>query len=154
MPHVEAIFISGKKAVPLTSVDRVLAIAGAGLQGDRYGVKSGTLSKKSATESGRQITLIEAEAIERLEREHGIRLGPGESRRNVVTRGIELNDLVGKKFRVGPVECIGIMLCDPCGHLEKLTQKGVKKGLHNAGGLRADILTGGELAVGDSIEVL
>lgn len=151
MPHVEAIFITDKKAVPLTSVPRVLAIAGAGLQGDRYLAKGGTLSKK---EAGRQLTLIEAEAIERLEREHGIELGPGESRRNVVTRGIALNDLVGKRFRVGPVECVGVMLCDPCGHLEKLTQKGVKKGLDNAGGLRADIVTGGEIAVGDQIDVL
>lgn len=151
MPHVEAIYITDQKAVPLTSVTRVLAIAGAGLQGDRYLAKGGTLSKK---EAGRQLTLIEAEAIERLEREHGIKLAQGESRRNVVTRGIALNDLVGKRFRVGAVECFGVMLCDPCGHLEKLTRKGVKKGLDNAGGLRADIVTGGELAVGDKIDVL
>lgn len=151
--HVEGIFITPKKAGHLEPVESVNAIAGAGLEGDRYRIKEGTLSRKAA-EPGRQLTLIESEALERLASEHGIALAPGESRRNVVTRGIALNDLVGKRFRVGAVECVGIMLCDPCGHLEKLTRKGVKHGLDNAGGLRADILVGGQLAVGDSIDVL
>ena len=153
MARVVGIFITGKKGSALSGVERVRAVAGAGLEGDRYGAQAGTFSKKAA-EPGRQITLIESEALERLEREHGIALAPGASRRNVVTEGIALNDLVGKRFRVGAVECVGVKLCDPCGHLEKLTTRGVKRGLDNAGGLRADIVTGGELTVGDPIDVL
>ena len=92
---------------------------------------------------GRELTLIEAEAIEGLAREHGIELGPGESRRNVVTRGIGLNELVGRRFTVGEVECVGTELCDPCSHLQKLTRPGVLEGLANRGGLRADIVSAG-----------
>ena len=158
LAHVEGIFITAKSGTKLEQVARALAVAGAGLEGDRYRMKKGTFSKKDGTSSkdspGRQITLIESEALERLARDHGITLAPGESRRNVVTRGIQLNDLVGHRFQIGAVECIGVKLCDPCGHLEKLTRPGVKRGLDNAGGLRADIVSGGEIAVGDSIVVL
>ena len=153
---IEGIFIAAKKAAKLEPVDRVRAVAGAGLEGDRYGVRAGTFSAKDGVrpKPGRQLTLIEAEALERLAREHGIALAPGESRRNVVTRGVDLNALVGKRFRIGAVECVGTERCDPCGHLEKLTRTGVKRGLTDAGGLRADIVTGGEISVGDAIEPL
>ena len=153
---VEGIFITGKKGTRLERVLTVRAIAGAGLEGDRYGVRAGTFSAKDGAQPkpGRQLTLIEAEALELLASAHGIALAPGESRRNVVTRGIRLNDLVGKRFRVGAVECVGTERCDPCGHLEKLTRAGVKRGLNEAGGLRADILVSGDLTVGDAIEPL
>ena len=83
------------------------------------------------------ITLIEAEALEALEREHGVRLEPHESRRNIVTRGVALNELVGREFRVGEVVLRGLMLCEPCRHLEKLTGKQLIRGLVHRGGLRA-----------------
>jgi MOSC domain-containing protein YiiM len=130
----------------------VRAVAGQGLEGDRYFAGNGTFFKER--KSGQDITLIEAEAIEGLAREDGIELAPGESRRNVVTRGIGLNDLVGRRFTVGEVECVGRRLCDPCSHLERLTEPGVLKGLDDRGGLRADILNDGRIAVGDEVRGL
>lgn len=154
--RIEGIYITLKKAEDLESVPRVRAVAGRGLEGDRYGFRAGTFSAKDGAtpKPGRQLTLIESEAIERLSRESRIQLAPGQSRRNLVTRGVALNDLVGKRFRIGTVECRGVQKCDPCGHLEKLTVRGVKDGLHDAGGLRADILTDGEISVGDALVVL
>ena len=84
----------------------------------------------------------------------GIELTPAETRRNVLTRGVALNDLVGRRFTVGEVECVGRRLCDPCSHLEKLTQPGVLKGLVDRGGLRADIVRGGTIRAGDELREL
>jgi MOSC domain-containing protein YiiM len=144
--RVEGIWIAPEGGAPTEPVREIEAIAGRGLRGDRnYGDHTGQ-------EAGRDLTLIEAEAIEGLARDTGIELGPGESRRNVVTRGVGLNDLVGKRFRVGSLECEGVELCEPCRHLERLTQPGVLRGLVHRGGLRADIVSGGRLRVGDEVE--
>ena len=97
------------------------------------------------------LTLIAAEAVEALEREHGISLEARATRRNVVTRGIDVNELVGKRFRVGDVECEGVELCEPCAHLQSMTKEGVVKGLAHRGGLNADILSDGEISVGDAV---
>jgi MOSC domain-containing protein YiiM len=110
-----------------------------GVLGDRYFGK-------------RNLTLIEAEALEGLFEDTGIDLNAAESRRQVLTRGIHLNDLVGKRFRVGEVECIGEEWCEPCNHLEGLTRPGVLRGLVHRGGLRADIVRGGRIGVGDNVE--
>ncbi|HEV3117791.1 MAG TPA: MOSC domain-containing protein, partial [Gemmataceae bacterium] len=99
----------------------------------------------------REITLIEIEALEGMTRETEITMEPGQARRNLVTRGVPLNHLVGKEFSVGAVVLRGIRLCEPCGHLEALTIKGVKEGLCHRGGLRAQILHGGVLKTGDRI---
>jgi hypothetical protein len=149
---VEAIFIAAEAEAEPQPVEAAAAVAGRGLEGDRYFVGSGTFFEERKT--GQDLTLIEAEAVEGLAAETGIELGPGESRRNVVTRGIGLNDLVERRFAVGDVECIGRRLCDPCSHLEGLTHHGVLKGLVNRGGLRADIVTGGRIAVGDEVRDL
>jgi MOSC domain-containing protein YiiM len=146
---VEAIFLVPAAGAAPQAVEEAAAVAGRGLEGDRYFAGEGTYYADG--KDGQDLTLIEAEAIEGLVRERGIELGPGESRRNVVTRGIALNDLVGRRFRVGDVECEGRRLCDPCSHLEKLTEPGVLKGLVDRGGLRADILRGGRIAVGDEV---
>jgi MOSC domain-containing protein YiiM len=98
--------------------------------------------------------LIEAEALEALEREHGISLAAHEARRNVVTRGISLDDLVGRRFRVGEVECVAVELCEPCSHLASLTHPAVLRGLVHRGGLRADVMRGGSIAVGDEVAPL
>ncbi|MGH7178665.1 MAG: MOSC domain-containing protein, partial [Tepidisphaeraceae bacterium] len=124
-------------------------VAGRGLQGDRYFDRSGTFSSKPG--DGRQITLIEAEALEAILRESDIALPPQQSRRNILTRGVALNHLVGREFRIGSVNCMGVRLCEPCGHLEKLTRQGVRAALIHRGGLRADILTDGVICVGDVI---
>jgi MOSC domain-containing protein YiiM len=152
MGSVESIHVSAEPEQPTHSIESVKAVAGKGLEGDRYFTGDGTYSHKP--EPGRELTLIEAEAIEGLARQHGIDLAPGESRRNVVTRGIGLNDLVGHRFTVGEVECVGTELCHPCSHLQKLTQPGVLKGLANRGGLRADIVSGGQISVGDAVSDL
>jgi MOSC domain-containing protein YiiM len=111
-----------------------------GLAGDRY------------HEAG-DITLIEAEALEGLRADTGIELTHEESRRQVLTRGISLNDLVGRRFRVGSVELMGAELCEPCAHLQSLTYDGVLRGLVHRGGLRADVVHAGRIAVGDPVMV-
>jgi MOSC domain-containing protein YiiM len=129
-------------------VQRVLAIPGRGLDGDRHFFTGpGVQSKRD-----RELTLIATEALEALDAEHGIKLTAAESRRNLGTRGIDLNALEGRRFRVGDIECEGIELCEPCRRLERLTQKrGVIRGLVHRGGLRAAILSEGEIAVGDEV---
>ena len=99
----------------------------------------------------RNLTLIEAEAIESFVAETGIELTHAESRRQVLTRGVRLNDLVGKRFSVGEVECVGEEWCEPCSHLEGLTRPGVLRGMVHRAGLRADIVRGGRIAVGDRV---
>lgn len=122
---------------------------GKGLEGDRYFLKTGTYSNHPGL--GRDVTLIEIEAIEAMKRDYDVEIAPGESRRNIVTRGVPLNHLVGREFKVGEVTLRGIRLCEPCSHLEGLSQKGVQRGLIHRGGLRAHILTGGIIRVGDSV---
>jgi MOSC domain-containing protein YiiM len=143
------IFIAEKKGTDLKGVNQAQAVAGRGLVGDRYFLKEGTFSEKDGPD--REVTLIESEALEGLAREYEITLQPTQSRRNLLTRGVPLNHLVGKTFTIGNVVLRGIRLCEPCGHLEKLTCKGVEKGLKHRGGLRAQIITGGSLEVGAAI---
>jgi MOSC domain-containing protein YiiM len=131
-------------------VSEVRAVPGQGLEGDRYFRKTGTYSTRPG--AGREVTLIEAEAVEAIARESGIALAPGASRRNITTRGVPLNHLVGRQFRVGDVLLEGVRLCEPCGHLESLTQVGARQGLIHRGGLRARIVTEGTIRVGDPIE--
>lgn len=143
------IYITPHKGADLQSIDRVEAVAGRGLTGDRYFLKDGTYSAKGGPD--REVTLIEVEALDGLAREYEITLQPYQSRRNLLTCGVPLNHLVGKMFTIGPVAFRGIRLCEPCGHLEKLTCKGVEKGLKHRGGLRAQIVTGGLLEVGTAV---
>lgn len=147
---VVAINIAAEAAKPLVSVKQVRAVPGRGLEGDRYFRQTGTYSNKPGPD--REVTLIESEAIEALERDHQIELEPGESRRNIVTRGVPLNHLVGREFKVGGATLRGLRLCEPCSHLEGLTQRGVMSGLIHRGGLRAQIMTEGMVRVGDAVE--
>jgi MOSC domain-containing protein YiiM len=142
--RVEEINVGPERELP-APVERVRAVAGRGLEGNRYFY--------GEAPSGRALTLIAAEAIEAFRDETGIPLTPAESRRNVLTRGIDLNALVGKRFRVGEVECVGVELCEPCQHLESVTHPGVVKGMVHRAGLNADILSDGEIAVGDPVVV-
>ena len=146
---VSAILISSAPSGPIETVELARAIAGAGLEGDRYAKGEGTFSDKPGT--GRQVTLIEAEALEAYTAESGEALSPAEARRNIVTRGVRLNDLVGREFMVGSVRVLGCRLCEPCTHLERLTGKGVLRGLVHRGGLRAEFLSDGVIRVGDSV---
>ena len=127
------------------------AVPGQGLEGDRYFSKLGTYSNEPG--SGRELTLIEIEAVEALKRDYRIELDAGRVRRNIVTRGIPLNHLVAKEFKIGDVVLRGTRLCEPCAHLEKLTSQGVMRGMIHRGGLRAEIVTDGTLRVGDAIQL-
>jgi MOSC domain-containing protein YiiM len=142
--------ISPENEVLPAPVERVKAVAGRGLEGDRYFRADGEPGEKPDEE----ITLIAVEALEAFAEESGINVTPAESRRQVATRGIDLNALVGRRFSVGPLECEGIELCEPCTHLEGLTEPGVLKGLVHRGGLRAAIRGGGEIAVGDRVSAI
>ncbi len=147
--RVEGIYIAEDAAKPVLSLKEVHAIAGRGLEGDRYFTQSGTYSNDPRP--GRQITLIEIEAIESLKRDYGIIVKSGEARRNIVTRGVALNYLVGLDFKVGEVNLRGIRLCEPCSHLEQLTRKGIQGALVHRGGLRADILRSGIIRLSDPV---
>ena len=146
MSSVVGIYV-GEQAKKLPeAVPSVRAEAGRGLEGDRYWRGKGSFSHWKGT--GRALTLVESEALDDVGLDHAA------ARRNVVTRGVRLNDLVGKRFRVGGVECEGRRLCEPCRHLEKLEGDGLMRSLAHRGGLRADVLTDGEIAVGDALVVL
>jgi len=143
---VEEIYVSPTESGPVSSVPSVAALHGRGLDGDRYQQQDGWAPRGTA------ITLVEAEAIEATAAEHGIHLSPGGTRRNIVTRGIRLNELVSREFTVGSVRCRGYELCEPCTHLRALTgEPELIKALVHRGGLRADILTDGTIAVGDPV---
>jgi MOSC domain-containing protein YiiM len=135
---------------PMEGLDEVRVVAGRGLEGDRYFNKEGSFSATPGT--GREVTLIEIEAVEALARDYQFDLKPGDARRNIVTRGIALNHLVGKEFRVGGVRLKGVRLNEPCNHLASLTDGKVKQGLIHRGGLRAEILADGTIRVGDAVE--
>jgi len=149
MSKVVSIFIADQESQPTRRVGRIRAVAGKGLEGDRY---FDILSKDGKFQkTGRHATLIEAEALDALTREYGITLAPEESRRNLVTRGVALNHLVGVEFQVGEAVLRGMRLCEPCEHLEKMTRPGVRKGLIHRGGLRAEVVRDGLICEGDSI---
>jgi MOSC domain-containing protein YiiM len=149
---VVSLHIAAQAAAPMQSVATVIAVAGRGLEGDRYFEQTGTYSTHPG--SGREITLIESEAVAALAREYDIQLPPGLARRNIVTRAVALNHLVGKTFVIGAVVLRGMRLCEPCLHMEKLAAKGAAHGLIHRGGLRAEIVSGGEIRVGDAIQVI
>jgi MOSC domain-containing protein YiiM len=147
--RVEAIHVTVAGSEPMRFVERVRAVAGVGLAGDRYALGTGHYSPDPQPD--RQITLIAAEELDRLAAVEGISLSPAESRRNVLTRGIDVNALVGRRFRVGGVECEGTRLCEPCQYLTDLVGKPVLKPLVHRAGLRARILTDGEIAIDDQV---
>jgi MOSC domain-containing protein YiiM len=149
---VEAVHVAATAGEPVRPVEFVRATAGVGLEGDRYALGSGHYSPDLRV--SRELTLIEAEVIEDLARDHGIQLAPGETRRNVTTRGVRLNDLVGRRFWVGNVLCEGTRLCEPCQYLAELTGKPLLRALVHRGGLRADIIRGGRIRRGDPLQLV
>ena len=142
---VEGLFVAPIAGTPARALTVAEAVPGRGLRGDRYFAGTGHFS--SAGRSGQDVTLVEAEALEELP----FALAPAEARRNVVTRGIDLNALAGRRFQVGAVTCLGRRWCEPCARLEQLTRPGVLRGLVHRGGLRADVLTAGEIRTGDGV---
>ncbi len=148
MATIESIYIAPGATERPQAVKEVQATPGKGLEGDRYALGTGSFYKPLPD---RELTLIEAEAIEALKRDYNIELNPGDARRNVVTRGVALSHLVGREFQIGEVKARGIRLCEPCDHLQRVTGKEVIKGLRHRGGLRAQILSAGVIRVGDPL---
>jgi hypothetical protein len=148
---VEQITVSAVKSRLPEPVDSVELLPDQGPRGDRYFAPEPDPARRA---EGYDLTLIEAEALEKFTDETGIPLSHEESRRNVLTRGVRLNDLVGKRFRVGAVECFGVQLCEPCTHLQKLTRPGVMRGLVHAAGINANVVTAGTIAPGDEVAAL
>jgi MOSC domain-containing protein YiiM len=152
MGSVVGLFTTSNESQPMIPHERVMAIAGRGLMGDRYANGTGFYSARPLPGGARELTLIEQESLDEIEAESGIRLENVECRRNVVVSGVKLHELIGKRFTIGAVICEGVRDCPPCEHLEELTGKQVMKPMARRGGLRANILTDGEIAVGDAIE--
>jgi MOSC domain-containing protein YiiM len=137
---VVAIHLGEAENPELWEVESVRAVAGKGLEGDRH--------YREQAKPGQALTLVEEENVQDVD------LSPGATRRQLTTRGVRLNDLVGKRFRVGEVECYGVELCEPCLHLQQLTRPGIIKELVHRAGINADILTDGTISVGDAVEQL
>ena len=135
---VEAIHLGAPGERELWTVESVQAVAGKGLQGDRHFHADGAAP-------GQALTLVAAEVVEE------VGLKPGETRRQVTVRDVDVNGLIGKRFRVGEVECFGVELCEPCRHLEEMTRPGIIKALTHRAGVNADILVGGVVRVGDPV---
>lgn len=147
---VEAVHIAPEAEATVVSRESIEAVAGRGLRGDRYFRETGTFTGLEG--GGRHLTLIETEAVSAIEAEAGISLDPGEHRRNVTTSNVALNHLVGRDFRIGEARCTGVRLCEPCSHLQSLTDESeIVSALLHRGGLRADIVDGGTIRVGDRI---
>jgi len=142
---VTALLVAPAAEAPMERVDSAIAVAGRGLEGDRYGAGRGTFSGNGR---GYELTLVDEAALATA----GVSWD--EARRNVVTRGVDLNALAGRRFRVGDVECIGRRLAEPCAHLERLTRPGIMRPLVHRAGLRADIVVGGQIRLGDPVEAL
>ncbi|WP_226039221.1 MOSC domain-containing protein [Natrinema sp. DC36] len=146
---VRAIHVAPEQGAPTERVDRVRAVAGCGLEGDRYYSADGTFADRE----GSDVTLIEAEALSAVERDYEIDLESGVHRRNLTTEGIALNHLVDVRFRIGEVICKGVELCEPCSFLEShLAKNGIREALVHRGGLRARVLESGTVTTGDRVE--
>ena len=150
---VLSILISAASGRPMQALEEVRAVAGEGLEGDRYLKGTGLYSGDVEWDSS--VTLIEIEAFEAFEREYGIALSPESMRRNLVTKGVSLEKLVGKEFKVGAAVLRGIKPWPPCSYIAKSIGKPeVLPGFKHSGGLGADILKSGVIRVGDVVHLL
>ncbi len=146
---IEAIFRFADSGAPGELLSSARLLAGVGIDGDRYALGKGHFQSEGRW--GQALTLIEAEAIDYLASEHKVEMSAVDARRNIVTRGIDLNALMGQRFRVGGILCQGSRLAEPCAWLQRTTPPGMLRGLVHRGGLRADILEDGEIRQGDNI---
>ncbi|WP_209305172.1 MOSC domain-containing protein [Blastococcus sp. CT_GayMR20] len=147
---VEGLAVAVAAEAPMQLVDVAQAGAGRGLDGDRYAVGAGTFSSRAQRRPGYDLTLIAAEVLDEMAAA-GQTLDFAGTRRNVLTRGVDVNALVGRRFRIGDVVCEGRRLCEPCVHLDRLSGPGILRPLIHRGGLRADVLTDGEIRLGAPI---
>jgi MOSC domain-containing protein YiiM len=154
MGRVVAIYVAPMGEAPMQVVDAARLESGHGIAGDRYYTGTGTFSEKLRGHPDSEVTLIESEQVERFNRLTGLGLEPGALRRNVVTAGIGLNELVGARFRVGEAVLEGLRLCEPCAHLAALVAQEVLPTLVGRAGLRARIVVGGTVRPSDAIDAM
>jgi hypothetical protein len=147
---VEALAVAPAAEAGMRLLDVARAVAGRGLEGDRYAARAGTFTPRGEARPGYDLTLISAEVLDELTAA-GVAVDLAATRRNVLTRGIDVNALVGRTFRIGDVVCAGLRLCEPCVHLDRLSGPGLLRPLIHRGGLRADVLTDGEIRLGAPI---
>ncbi len=143
---VEMLAVAPLVEAPMQLVDRARALAGRGLEGDRYADGAGTFSPRGAHRPGYELTLIAAEVVEDLTARDAA-FDFASTRRNVLTRGIDVNALVGRDFYIGDVHCRGLRLAEPCAHLERLQGPGLLRPLIHRGGLRVDLLSDGDITI-------
>ena len=148
---VEYIHIAAAAGEPMVALSRATAIPGSGLDGDRYTTKRGHWSPIARRGDG--LTLIEGEVVDSLAGD-GLTVNSGDTRRNITVRGIRLDDLIGRRFRIGSAVVQGVRRCEPCQYLEGLLGQQVLHPLVHRGGLRANVLEGGQIAVGDEVAPL
>jgi MOSC domain-containing protein YiiM len=146
---VKAIYIAHTKGEPTTSVDQVHVVPGLGIEGDRY--YQLLFNPGKSPKPGRELTLIELEAIEYIRSVEGVQITPEQTRRNIITTGIALNDLVGIEFQIGNVQLRGVRLCEPCQYLADRTDKRVLQSMVHRGGLRVEIISEGIIYINDII---
>lgn len=152
MGTVEYIHIAPAASKPMAALTTAMVIQGRGIQDDRYANHVGFYS--GGPSAGRQVTLIESEVIEAVATTLGVSFTAHDSRRNITTRGIRLNPLIGKQIQIGMVVLDAVRLCDPCRYLETLVGHPVMQPLLEGGGIRCDVVTGGVIRVGDAVQVL
>jgi hypothetical protein len=150
---VVSIHTGARAGQPLSSRHEVLLVPGRGIVGDRYFSGEGRFSP-ATQDPDHEVTLVELEQVAHLNAAAGLALQPGDLRRNVVTAGVALNDLVGAEFTLGEAVLRGIRLCEPCRHLASLTHESVLRHLVHRAGLRAGIVRGGVVRVGDAVRPL
>ncbi|MDE3155043.1 MAG: MOSC domain-containing protein [Acidobacteriota bacterium] len=152
-PHVVGIYTASERGALLHAVEEARLEAGRGLVGDRYYLGEGTFSERLQGTHDAELTLIEHEEIAQFNEPEDSPRGAGEFRRNIVTKGVRLNDLVGRRFTIGGVELEGLRLCEPCNYLASLIGQDVLERMVHRAGLRARIVAGGTIRAGDAITV-
>jgi MOSC domain-containing protein YiiM len=143
------IWLTGAAAEPMRRVPAVEAVPGLGLTGDRYALGGGTWAQYPDLE--KQVTLIDSDDVAAVAAETGSELTPGDTRRNLVTTGVDLPSLVGRWFTVGDVLLFGMKRCPPCTHLERLTGIRLIKAMVHRGGINAAVFAGGPIAEGSAL---
>jgi hypothetical protein len=147
---VEGLAVAPAAEAPMQLLEVAQARSGRGLDGDRYAAGAGTFTPRAGRRPGYDLTLIAAEVLDEMTAA-GQTLDFAGTRRNVLTRGIDVSAFVGRRFRIGDVLCEGRRLCEPCVHLDRLSGPGILRPLIHRGGLRADVLTDGEIRLGASV---
>jgi MOSC domain-containing protein YiiM len=148
---VEGIYIAPARGEPTKFVEKIHVVPGKGIEGDRYFYQPKI--NEAPSRQGRELTLIEIEAIEAMCQEDGIQITPDQTRRNIVTRGVSLNDLVGHVFSIGGIQLHGIRLCEPCNYLANRTDPRILHSMAHRGGLRAEIISDGIIHLNDIISI-